>query len=390
MIRRCTACLLTVVLFLPLLGCWDRTEINDVAFVLSTGLDIEKDGQIRYSVMLPLPGQMGGPGGGGGGTSGDKSYYIESEVGPTYRAAQMKLQKRMSRRMFLAHRRIILIGEDMAKRGIRDLFDATPRSPENRMSTYMLVTKGTAYDTLEATPRFERFPSEAIRELAKYRTYADMNMKDIGLGLSSPGGDPVAVYIAVKESQKGEKPSKEIELKGYAHFQGDKMIGTLENETAQGFSWLRNSSTVEAITLTVAEDHLMTLNIYETKTRIDTQIKNGKLQFVVNAKAKARLSENRSFYDLSQTKKVIEVEKAISAYIKKSIQAFIDKSIKTDTDPALLGTYVWRAYPEIWKNNYKKDWPRAMKEAEFKIQAECELTNTGLIFENVTKERTEE
>ncbi|NOU94601.1 Ger(x)C family spore germination protein [Paenibacillus sp. LMG 31456] len=382
--------LLLLTLLLPLSGCWDRTEINDVGFVLSTGLDIEKDGQIRYSVLLPLPGQMGGPGGGGGGTSGDKSYYIDSEVGETYRDAQMKLQKRMSRRMYLAHRRTILIGEEMAKRGIRDLFDATPRNPENRMSTYMLVTKGKAFDALAATPRFERFPSEAIRELAKYRTFEDMNMKDIGLGLSSQGGDPVAVYIAIKESEKSEKPSKEIELKGYAQFRGDKMIGTLENETAQGFSWLNNSDTMGNVTLIIAEDHLMTLNVHNTKTKITVNINNGKIEYLIHTKAKATLAEDRSFYDLSQTKKIIEVEHALSAYIKKSIQALIDKSLKTNTDPALLGTYVWRAYPEIWKQSFKKEWPEAMKEARFTIQVESDLTNTGLIYENVTKERTDE
>ncbi|MFD0679502.1 MULTISPECIES: Ger(x)C family spore germination protein [unclassified Paenibacillus] len=388
--KRCVLSLLLLTLLLPLTGCWDRTEINDIGFVLSTALDIEKDGQVRYSVLLPLPGQMGGPGGGGGGTSGDKSYYIDSEVGRTYREAQMKLQKRMSRRMYLAHRRTILIGEEMAKRGIRDLFDATPRSPENRMSTYMLVTKGTAYEMLQATPRFERFPSEAIRELAKYRAFGDMNMKDIALGLSSQGGDPVAVYVAVKESQKGEKTSKEIELKGYVQFRGDKMIGTFENETAQGFSWLHNSNTIESVTLMVAEEHLMTLNVYNTKTKITVNINNGNIEYLIKTMAKARLSEDRSFYDLSQMNKMIEVENTLSAYIKKSMQALIDKSIKTNTDPALLGTYIWRAYPDQWKKTFKEQWPDAMKHAHFSIQVESDITNTGLIYENVTKERIDE
>jgi spore germination protein KC/spore germination protein len=371
---------------LPLAGCWDRTEINDVAFVLTTGLDLEKDGQVRYTVLVPLPGQMGGPSGGGGGTSGDKSYYIDSEVGPTYRDAQMKLQKRMSRRMFLAHRRTILIGEDLAKHGIRDLFDATPRSPENRMSTYMIVTKGKAFDMLRATPKFERFPSEAIRELAKFRTVADMNMKDIGIGLSAPGGDPVAVYMAIKESEKSEKPSQEIEVKGYAHFKDDKMIGTLEDEAAQGFSWLLNKKIIGSVTLTIAEKHPMTLQIYNTKTKVSTKINNGQIQYDIRTTAKARLMENRSFYDLSQTKKVLEVEGALSAYVKNAIQSLIDLSIKTNTDPALLGGYVWRAYPEKWEQDFKREWPQGMKEARFTIQTESEITDTGLIYENVTKE----
>ncbi|TXK73213.1 Ger(x)C family spore germination protein, partial [Paenibacillus sp. N3.4] len=42
-----------------LTGCWDRTETNDIAFVLTSAIDLEDDGRYRISYMLPLPGSMG-------------------------------------------------------------------------------------------------------------------------------------------------------------------------------------------------------------------------------------------------------------------------------------------------------------------------------------------
>ena len=81
-----------------LTGCWDRTETNDIAFVLTSSVDLEDDGRYRVTYMLPLPGSMGGASGGGGGTAGGKSYYIDSEVGTTIRDAISKLQIRMARR----------------------------------------------------------------------------------------------------------------------------------------------------------------------------------------------------------------------------------------------------------------------------------------------------
>ncbi|TDF93891.1 Ger(x)C family spore germination protein [Paenibacillus piri] len=377
---------------LLLSGCWDRSEINDVAFVLSTAVDLEKDGKIRFSVLVPLPGKMGGPGGGGGGggTGGEKSYYIDSEIAETFREAQMKLQKRMSRRMFLAHRRTILIGENFAKNiGIQSIFDGTPRSPESRMSTYLIIAKGYAYDLLDASPRFERFPSEAIRELAKDHTVADMNMKDVGLPLSSSIGDPVAVYMDIKKSQKGEKPSKEVEVKGYALFRGDKMIGTLENEEADGYSWLHNWNIKGSASFKVEGEHTVTIKIFDTKTRIKTRINNGRIDYSIHSDARAKLLEDRSFFDLSQTKNVNEVEKAAADHVKKCIQAFLDRSIKTSTDPVQLGAFVWRAYPEQWEQAFKGEWPQAMKDASFSIHVETKMMDTGLIYENVTKRRDE-
>src|SRR5690606_14741135 len=104
-------------------GCWDRIEINDVAFVLATALDKEDDGSYRYSALIPLPGQMGGTQGGGGGTGGSGPYYIESEVGRNFSDAQNKLQKRMARNIFHDHRRVIVISEAIAEESLLPLFD---------------------------------------------------------------------------------------------------------------------------------------------------------------------------------------------------------------------------------------------------------------------------
>ncbi|UJF34245.1 hypothetical protein L0M14_03155 [Paenibacillus hexagrammi] len=119
-----SACLL-------LTGCWDRIETNDVAFVLSSSVDLEDDGKYRVSYLVPLPGSMGGASGGGGGTSGNNSYYIDSETGATMREATSKLQKRMSRKLFLSHRRTIIIGEEMAK---RELARCLTSSHEHRIA----------------------------------------------------------------------------------------------------------------------------------------------------------------------------------------------------------------------------------------------------------------
>ena len=73
-------------------GCWDRTETNDIAFVLTSSVDLEEDGKYRVAYMLPLPGSMGGASGGGGGTAGGKSYYIDSEVGTTLRDAAVSFK----------------------------------------------------------------------------------------------------------------------------------------------------------------------------------------------------------------------------------------------------------------------------------------------------------
>lgn len=375
--------LMLALLFLS--GCWDRTEINDLAFILTTAIDLEEDGSIRYSVLVPLPGSMGGASGGGGGTAGDKTYYIDSEVGDTFRSAQAKLQKRMSRRMFLAHRRTLVVGEEFAKRGIRDLFDATARTPESRMSTYLIVSKGKAYDLLQANPQFEMFPSEAIRELAKAKSVINMNIKDIALSLSTPGSDPVVVYLGVKKSEEGAKPSNEIEFIGYSQFRDDKMIGTLEGNSAIGLALLKNESVISHVTVPIEEKKKITASIFEIRSRIKTKHTGGRLTFDIKVDTKSKVVESTDYYDLSQKKNIDKAEQLITAQLKDCIEEALKKMVNKQADAASFGAHLWRAYPRLWKQTYEKDWPKGFQEAKFQIHVNNTLSETGLIYENVTK-----
>ncbi|WP_159884716.1 Ger(x)C family spore germination protein [Paenibacillus puerhi] len=372
---------------LLLSGCWDRTEINDLAFILSTAIDLEKDGSVRYTVMLPLPGSMGGASGGGGGTvsGGNKSYYLDSETGKTFREAQAKLQKRMARRMTLAHRRTVLVGESAAReRGVLDIFDGTPRSPESRMTTYFIITKGNAYELLQATPQFERFPSEAIRELAKSRMVTDLNLKDFALALSMPGSDPVAIHMGVKESSKGLKSSKEIEVLGYGQFKRDKLVGIFEEREAAGLTLLRPGS-INLSTMLQTEGQYFDIKMFDTDTSIKARLKDEQLSFHINIETKAKVLESSKFYDFSQPRKISEIEEKLSAYIRQCIEEAFKRMQEKETDSAQLGQYVRDTYPRLWKEKYEKSWPQPLKTAKFDIKVHSELTETGLIYNNITK-----
>ncbi|UUZ92188.1 Ger(x)C family spore germination protein [Paenibacillus sp. P25] len=374
-------------LLAPLLsGRWDRTEINDLAYVLTSAIDVEQDGQIRYSVLVPLPGQMGGPSGGGGGTSGgNKSYYIDSETGKTAREAQAKLQKRMSRRMFLAHRRTILIGEDFAQKGIRAVFDSASRSPESRMTTYLIITRGKAYDMLKSTPKFERFPSEAIRELAKTKELVEMNMKDVALELSTPGVDAIVPYMGVTPSQKSDKTSQEVEQLGYAQLKGERMVGVIEDRAANGLAWLVGDNPGVTANISLGEHQTVTVRFFDSQTRIVTRLAADRPRYDITVELSAKVLENTGYSDLSQTGVIRDLEHQMNNYVKGCIEEMISQMRKSKTDSVQLGTYLWRAYPGIWKTRYLPDWPKGLMNAEFHIEVRSRLSETGLIYENVTK-----
>ena len=95
-IRLMLICIISV----PLLtGCWDRSEINDIAFVVATGVDKGAKDKFLYSVQVPLPSSMGGAGssGGGGGTSGEGPYLVAQGIGGNERQGMEEIQTKLSR-----------------------------------------------------------------------------------------------------------------------------------------------------------------------------------------------------------------------------------------------------------------------------------------------------
>ncbi|MGZ6503176.1 MAG: Ger(x)C family spore germination protein, partial [Tumebacillaceae bacterium] len=124
-----------------LTGCWNRVEINDLGISIAAAIDKAENDQVRFSEQIALPGQMGG----GKGTSPEnKPYYTFSGVGLNLGDAMQNLQTQMSRRLFLAHRRVFLISEDIARKDVRKYLDEMSRNPQSRLRPNVAVTKGNA------------------------------------------------------------------------------------------------------------------------------------------------------------------------------------------------------------------------------------------------------
>jgi spore germination protein KC/spore germination protein len=371
---------------IALTGCWDRREINDIAFVLSSAYDRQADNQYRYSAMFALPGQMGGQGGGGGGTGGKKSYFIDTESGSTIYQALFRLQKRMPRHLFFGHRRSLVIGESLAKDGIAGFFDFVVRNPENRLSTYIVISKGEAVKLLNAEPQFERFSAEAIRELAKAPFAVDTDIKQVAEKLGKDGCDPVIIYMGIQPS-KGEDKNDEITILGYAQFKGDKMVGVFENKEMLGLNWLLGKPGVYNTTLDVGKDKLATLQVYEGHTKIHPIRQGDHFRFRIEIRAKARVKEDQSGLNFSESRSYLDLDRLLAADIRKDIQSAIDRMQRFQTDSVSLGIIVNRNYPDLWKQSLKDNWRQQLSKCEFEYDIQAKVTESGMIERNVIEGR---
>lgn len=137
-------------------GCWDRTEVNDLAIITAAGLDLTDDHQLELSVKIYLtspsaPQQSSGgisdTSGGGAGQS-----VVRSAVGLTMADAESKLQQVLPREVFWGQGEVFIFGERLAKEGIDEPLEFLIRSPAPRERANVFVSKGSAKDVLQLDP----------------------------------------------------------------------------------------------------------------------------------------------------------------------------------------------------------------------------------------------
>jgi spore germination protein KC len=378
--------LLLLMSSLLLTGCWDRREINDVAFILTTALDLEPDGQVRVSMQIPLAGQLGGPSGGGGGSGGDKTYYIDSEKGRTIREAIAKVQARSARRLFSAHRRVVVISDELARRhGIKEAFEAIARFPENRITAYMIISKGRAVDLVNTEPKLERFSGEAIRELAKSEGRIIINIKNVAQALSNPNTDPLLLYMGVKQTEGSKDKASQPQVLGYAQFMHDKMVDTFEGPKSDAVNWLRREPKPYDYVIKYGKGPI-SLEVTEGRTIIDPHIsRDGGLSFNIRVMGRVAVMENLSEADLTNASTFRDVGRTAAELLKENLKETIRQAQQRKTDPFNLGMQIWKNYPRIWKERYEKNWRDKLREANFDVDVQVDIAQIGYISKNIAE-----
>lgn len=247
-----------LILALLLGGCWDRTEVEDSAFVSSIGVDImdseylwtfrisetEKLTMGMLSTTTAEPGKLA-------------SGVITVRARSLQQALQL-LQPSFMRVISLEHVRSIAFGEELAEQGLAPVLSQFLRHHQIRRGASIQVVRGTAlHPFMNNRPVADVNPVkffEGARLVQKrFHLSPPIQLHQLYARLSAPGVDPIAGVVGVNEMAKeppgselppmggrslvgGEVPrngGNPVEFAGTAIFRGDRLVGILTvDETA--------------------------------------------------------------------------------------------------------------------------------------------------------------
>jgi spore germination protein KC len=354
--------LLEISSLLFLVGCWDRTEINDIGIITATALDYANEEELELTVEIVIPEAMSAAikeGSNGGG----RSTFVESAKGVTLADARSKLQSKIARTLFWGHNEATVIGKRLAEQGIREHIDFFARMPETRLRNVVYVSEDEAKEVISSLPHLEDTAAETLRELSEFKSGLNINMKDLFQMLKSETGQTVLPLIRVEASngQGKVKDKRQLNMNGAALFKGDKLIGTLDQGETRGLLWVRNEIKEATVTLDVKDgEGKISMEMIRSSTELEPRIENGRWKMKLKIVTVDDIIQNTSTLDLRNPMFIQQIRQQAKKDIENRVAGTILVAQEKKLDVLRFGESFRRKYPKEWqqaKDNWEEIFP---------------------------------
>ncbi|WP_241236172.1 Ger(x)C family spore germination protein [Brevibacillus marinus] len=372
---------------LLLSGCWDRTEVNDLAIITAAGLDLTENDQLELSVKMYLttpssPQQMGqsGPSGGGAGLS-----VVRSAVGLTMADAVSKLQQVITRKIFWGQAEVFIFGERLAEAGLVEPMDFLTRHPAPRERANVFVSKGsTAKEVLELNPPIERSVADALREMAKAQTGLNITMKELAQMMAGRAKAAVLPLLEINPKQGDQEAFPFIN--GTAVLKNGKMIAHMDYNVTRGIMWLRNEIKGGTITISPQSGNgLISLLVLRSHTELVPHIHGDDWSMTVRIEATDDIIENTTDLDLSNPKHIERLQAELEADINRRVKKALNQAQKElNADIFQFADAFYRKYPKEWAQN-KDRWDDIFPAVRVSLQTDLRVRKPGLTGKNLFK-----
>ncbi len=358
-------------------GCWDRKEMDEIALVMASGVDLAEDGQIEVTLQIAVP--NGIPGTLQLGGKGKKPVDVISEKGENGFEIISKLQQRLSRRLFFGHRAVFIIGEAYARKSVDQSLDVFIRLPDSRHNCYILTTQGTTAKEILNTPyHMEFIPAIGMKNIQSGDFSVDVKINEFLADLSIEGKTPVTGAISLVQS--GNETTFQIDK--VAVYQNTLLVGYLSGTDLKAFKMIKDGSKNITITLKVEAKRLKTkgtatAEILKGKARLRASMQNGTPHFEVLYRATARMTNNDSTLDFSRPTNLLQLESELSDMIRSAIERVIRKLQREFKSDALgFGTTIHRQHPQQWKH-LKRQWNEIYPEVQVDVKTRIKIELMG-------------
>lgn len=376
--------ILSICMLFFLTGCWDLQELTEIGLVTAVAIDMDPDTGdymltsqfLRPSAQSAVSSESGPP------------YVTVTATGKSITELLRNVDQSIDRRSFYAHNKIIIVSEDIAKKGIFELFESFERDQQVRSYVWVAIAKGTkAKDLIEsAKSGISTIPANYF-----YNLFQDAGPDAVSSNLlkfykeaMQEGNNPVIGVLELNQGA-GENEST-IKLKGSAIFKKDVLVGYMNDKETTNYNWYSDRLESSNLGTFILEDggNQISLNIIKNRRSIIPTIrKDGSIVYQMKLTQYMELAEQeepehfQTHGDIRDY--VLKVQKLAEKEMEQRLTALFEKAqSQVETDFLGFGDLLRKYEPQKWKE-VKSNWEQAFLDVSFEIDVTCEIENTGLI-----------
>ncbi|MEK4515170.1 Ger(x)C family spore germination protein [Paenibacillus sp. FSL H8-0122] len=378
------------VLVLPLGGCWNSRELNELAVVSGIGMDlVPETDEYRVTFQLVNPSSTStstSPG------SGKPAVVVVSATDKTMFGALRRASKHVTRQLFFAHTQLIVLGESLARDGINDIFDIFERSHELRLNSEILVARGSdAAAVLKLLTPVESLPALGLVKKAQNTSSVwgenrPISVFDVIHGITGEGDLTINAVKIKGDAEEGKKKSNlegsetltETIMSGLGVFRQGKLLYWMKDSEARGTEWLLNQ--IEETVLDIDskdKKESIAVNIIYSRTEVKTTMEDGLPVFHVTIAEEGSVNETDSFVDLSKREEIMKLEQELEKKTRIEVMQAFHKGQELESDIFNFGNELKRTNPQEWAA-LDGDWGRIFAEGKLDLKIKAYIRSTGM------------
>ncbi len=400
--------LLIILLLLPLPGCHDINEIDDLVYVISLGLDKGSHDNIKTTVQFTSLKEGGDQETGGGKKSstsekGKEGFDILSVEAPTVFGALNLLNTSLTRRLTFMHLKIIVFSEDLAGEGLSPYLGILAGYWDLRRPITVLVARSGAENFINNNISIiGTNPSKTIELITRQSEstgfYSRFTDRDFYSNIKSTYIQPIAILAGVNSPKAGASPQTGIiynqtagdigikgDLKrntmGTAVFDGDKMVGELNGDETRVLLMARGEFKRAFMDVRDPQNPKRFINFDvrpARKPKIKTWFEDGKpfVHLTLNIEANWAIAQTAASYADPELLPI--AENALKEYIREILDEIIKKSQhEFNSDIFGFGRFMAAHFLTIqeWEGY---EWPEKFKDAHIATEVAVNIRRPGI------------
>lgn len=379
--------LIIFISFIPLTGCWDYQSLTNIGIAMALGIDRDKySGKIILTVQIVRPSALKKQN-----STENSPVEIITSSGDTVFEAIRNIPKEFDRKVFFAQVKVIVVSEEIANKGLKDVIDAILRTNEIRRFTWIIMANGTSAKNILGVKKGVEsiqgaYMAGIIREQRDNTDIAVFNLLDFIKKMDGDGINPVTATFQIfttknlPAEEKNSNLSEGLKLSGAAVFKKDKFIGYLNSEDTRGFNLITGNIKNFAFNIPSIKDETKSycIEVKSVSSKIIPNVVDGKISIGLNIKVKGNIAEVGDNTDISKVDEFEKVNLQFTKYIKKNINSSIIKIQKNYRSDILgFGSTLSKKYPKEWIK-IKDNWDSIFPNVSYTLKVETYLNQTGL------------